>query len=127
MGCYGIGVSRLLGVLAEAHHDDKGLVWPKTVAPFDLHLVTLGANRNPDLQAAGDALYEQLTNEGFSVLYDDRDGSPGVKFADADLLGVPIRLVLGGKGLERGVVEWRRRSDDAEGEVSLSGPFSDLR
>ena len=127
MGCYGIGVSRLLGVLAEAHHDEKGLLWPKAVAPFDLHLVTLGANRNPDLQVAGDALYEQLTSEGFSVLYDDRDGSPGVKFADADLLGVPIRLVLGGKGLERGVVEWRHRSDDAEGEVSLSGPFSDLR
>ncbi len=127
MGCYGIGVSRLLGVLAEAHHDDKGLVWPKSVAPFDLHLVTLGANRNPDLQTAGDLLYEQLTREGFSVLYDDREGSPGVKFADADLLGVPIRLVLGAKGLERGVVEWRRRSDDGEGEVSLSGPFSELR
>jgi prolyl-tRNA synthetase len=127
MGCYGIGVSRLLGVLAEAHHDDKGLTWPKEVAPFDVHLVTLGANRNPALEQAGDALYSQLLREGFSVLYDDRDGSPGVKFADADLLGVPIRLVLGGKGLERGIVEWRRRRDDTEGEVALSGPFTDLR
>ncbi len=127
MGCYGIGVSRLLGVLAEAHHDDKGLMWPKEVAPFDVHLVTLGANRNPALEEAGDALYSQLLREGFSVLYDDRDGSPGVKFADADLLGVPIRLVLGGKGLERGIVEWRRRRDDTEGEVALSGPFTDLR
>ena len=127
MGCYGIGVSRLLGVLAEAHHDEQGLVWPASIAPYDLHLVALGANKNPAVAAAADSLYEKLSAEGFSVLYDDRDASPGVKFADADLLGIPTRLLLGGKGLDRGVVEWKRRSGGEEGELALDGPFDLLR
>lgn len=127
MGCYGIGVSRLMGVLAEAHRDDRGLVWPPAIAPFDLHLVTLGANRNPAIAAAADHVVASLERAGFSVLYDDRDASPGVKFADADLLGIPVRLVLGGKGLERGVLEWRDRRSDEEGECNLAGPFDGLR
>ncbi|MEI6701898.1 MAG: His/Gly/Thr/Pro-type tRNA ligase C-terminal domain-containing protein, partial [Actinomycetota bacterium] len=127
MGCYGIGVSRLLGVLAEAHHDEQGLVWPATLAPYDLHLVSLGANRNPEIASAAASLYEKLSADGFAVLYDDRDASPGVKFADADLLGIPTRLLLGGKGLERGIVEWKRRTGGEEGELALDGPFDLLR
>ncbi len=120
MGCYGIGVSRLLGVLAEAHHDDQGLCWPEGIAPYDLHLVTLGANRNPAIAEAAEQLVADLEAAGFSVLYDDRDASPGVKFADADLLGIPRRLLVGGKGLERGIVELKDRRTGDERELELT-------
>ncbi len=109
MGCYGIGVTRAPAVIAEEHHDGAGLVWPAEVAPFQLHLLTLGGGRNPEVAKAGDRLYEELRTAGASVLYDDRDVSPGVKFADADLLGMPTQLVVGGKGLSRGVAEVKDR------------------
>ena len=109
MGCYGIGVTRAPAVIAEEHLDGAGLVWPAEVAPFRLHLLTLGGGRNPEVARAGDRLYQDLLRTGTSVLYDDRDVSPGVKFADADLLGMPTQLVVGGKGLGRGVVEVKDR------------------
>ena len=117
MGCYGMGVSRLLAVVAEEHHDDRGLAWPAAVAPFQVHLVALGAGRAPEVGEAADGLHEQLVAAGIEVLYDDRDVSPGVKFADADLIGVPVRLVVGAKGLARGVVEWRSRISGEEREL----------
>jgi prolyl-tRNA synthetase len=126
MGCYGMGVSRLLAVLAEVHHDDSGLVWPRTVAPYQFHLLALGAGRSAEVAEAADRLYEQLTAAGAEVLYDDRDVSPGVKFADADLLGLPVRLVVGAKGLARGVVEWRSRASGEEGETAIDGPIEEL-
>ncbi len=110
MGCYGMGVSRLLAVVAEEHHDDKGLVWPREVAPYQVALLALGAGRSPEVAAAADELYAGLVAAGVEVLYDDRDASPGVKFKDADLLGLPVRLVVGAKGLARGIVEWRSRA-----------------
>ena len=119
MGCYGMGVSRLLAVVAEEHHDERGLVWPPAVAPYQVHLVALGAGRAPEVAEAADQLYQRLVEAGVEVLYDDRDVSPGVKFADADLLGVPVRLVVGAKGLARGVVEWRSRMT---GEERGAGP-----
>jgi prolyl-tRNA synthetase len=119
MGCYGMGVSRLLSVVAEECHDDKGLVWPASLAPFQVHLAALGAGRSPEVAEAADALHDRLVAAGVEVLYDDRDVSPGVKFADADLLGIPVRLVVGGKGLARGVVEWRSRSTGEERDVAL--------
>jgi prolyl-tRNA synthetase len=119
MGCYGMGVSRLLGVVAEQHHDERGLRWPDQVAPFGVHLVALGAGRAPEVAAAADRVYGQLVDGGIEVLYDDRDVSPGVKFADADLLGVPVRLVVGAKGLARGVVEWRSRATGEEEELDV--------
>jgi len=126
MGCYGMGVSRLLSVLAEEHHDDRGLVWPAELAPFQVHLAALGASRAPEVGEAADALYERLVAAGIDVLYDDRDVSPGVKFADADLLGVPVRLVLGAKGVARGIVEWRSRATGEEREAALSAPVEAL-
>jgi prolyl-tRNA synthetase len=126
MGCYGMGVSRLLAVVAEEYHDDRGLVWPGEVAPFRLHLAALGTGRAPEVAAAADQLYERLVAAGVEVLYDDRDVSPGVKFADADLLGLPIRLVIGAKGLARGVVEWRSRSTGEEREIALDAVVEDL-
>lgn len=115
MGCYGFGVSRAPAVIAEEHHDEAGLVWPVEVAPFRLHLLTLGGGRSPEVVEAGDRLYEELLAAGASVVYDDRDISPGVKFADADLLGMPTQLVLGARGLGRGVAERKdRRTGDRE-------------
>jgi prolyl-tRNA synthetase len=126
MGCYGMGVSRLLAVVAEEHHDELGLVWPLEAAPYRVHLAALGAGRAPEVAEAAEGLYRRLTDAGVEVLYDDRDVSPGVKFKDADLLGVPIRLVVGAKGLARGVLEWRSRSTGEERELALDSPIGDL-
>ncbi|HVM08135.1 MAG TPA: proline--tRNA ligase [Acidimicrobiales bacterium] len=120
MGCYGIGVSRLPAIIAETHHDGAGLVWPKAVAPFEVHLLSLAAGRSPEVTAAADDLYASLVAAGVSVLYDDRpDASPGVKFADADLLGMPMQLVVGAKGLARGVVERKDRATGERDELPL--------
>jgi prolyl-tRNA synthetase len=126
MGCYGMGVSRLLAVVAEEHHDDRGLAWPPEVAPYRVHMAALGAGRSAEVAEAAEDLYRRLVEGGVDVLYDDRDVSPGVKFADADLLGVPIRLVVGAKGLARGVVEWRSRTTGEERELPVDSPVSAL-
>ncbi|HVB93643.1 MAG TPA: proline--tRNA ligase [Acidimicrobiales bacterium] len=126
MGCYGMGVSRLLAVVAEEHHDDKGLVWPQEVAPYQVALLALGAGRSPEVAAAADELYAGLVAAGVEVLYDDRDASPGVKFKDADLLGLPIRLVVGEKGLARGIVEWRSRATGEDRELALGDAVSGI-
>ena len=121
MGCYGIGVSRMLAVVAEEHHDEAGLRWPAELAPFAVHLLALGAGRSAEVAQAADALYEQLVAAGVEVLYDDRDLSPGVKFADADLIGIPVQLVVGAKGLAREVVERKDRRTGERDEIGLSG------
>ena len=126
MGCYGMGVSRLLAVVAEEFHDDKGLQWPEALAPFQVQLLSLGAARSVEVAEAADRLHERLEAAGIEVLYDDRDVSPGVKFADADLLGIPVRLVVGAKGVARGIVEWRSRVDGSEREADLDGPVEAL-
>ncbi len=126
MGCYGMGVSRLLAVVAEEHHDERGLAWPTAVAPYQVHLAALGAGRAPEVAAAADQLYRGLMEAGVEVLYDDRDVSPGVKFADADLIGVPVRLVVGAKGLARGVLEWRSRASGEERELPLASAVDEL-
>ena len=121
MGCYGIGVSRAPAVIAEEHHDGAGLVWPAEVAPFRVHLLALGAARLPEVAEAADRLYGELSAAGVSVLYDDRDVAPGVKFVDADLLGMPTQLIVGGKSLGRGVVERKDRRTGERDELALDG------
>ncbi|HSX44550.1 MAG TPA: aminoacyl--tRNA ligase-related protein [Candidatus Saccharimonadales bacterium] len=108
MGCYGIGISRLMGVIAECFADDKGLVWPAVVAPFNVHLVRLGDS--PAVVKAAEELYTILTKNGGGVLYDDRDESAGTKFADADLIGIPYRLVISDKTLESKKYELKSRT-----------------
>jgi prolyl-tRNA synthetase len=106
MGCYGLGTSRLMGVIVEKFHDEKGIVWPESVAPFAVHLLALkGA------EVAADKVYQDLLDAGIEVLYDDRSVSAGVKFADADLIGIPYRVVVSEKTLKEGRVEIKKRSE----------------
>ncbi len=113
MGSYGIGVGRLLACLAEEHHDERGLCWPVSVAPYPIHLVRLsGKSGAPD--AAADELYQSLCQAGLEPLYDDRAESPGVKFMDADLIGIPLRITVSDRGLKQGCVEFKpRKSGEA--------------
>ena len=110
MGSYGIGVGRLLACVAEEHHDDHGLIWPVTVAPYQVHLVLLRGKGTQQAENIADKLYASLQAGGIEVLYDDRDDSPGVKFNDADLIGLPIRLTVSERALAQGGVEMKLRS-----------------
>lgn len=113
MGSYGIGSARLMACVIEHHHDDLGIQWPITIAPYQLMLVGLGSDKNPEVVAAADRLYADLRGLGMEVLYDDRDERAGVKFNDADLLGIPLRLTVGAKGLQSGAFELKvRRSGE---------------
>ncbi len=106
MGCYGIGISRLVGMLAEHFADDKGLVWPMNIAPYKVYLVSIGEKG----AAEADKLYDELIKEGIEVLYDDRDERPGAKFADAELLGIPLRVTVSDRGIEAGEFELTERA-----------------
>jgi prolyl-tRNA synthetase len=108
-GSYGIGVSRLVGAIIEASHDEAGIIWPDSVAPFEVGLVNLKAGDAAVDEAAG-ALYLRLKNAGISVLYDDLDQRAGAKFATMDLIGLPWQVIVGPKGLEQGKVEIKRRA-----------------
>ncbi|HEY3834560.1 MAG TPA: proline--tRNA ligase [Acidimicrobiia bacterium] len=121
MGTYGIGVSRVVAAVVEQHHDDLGIAWPMALAPYHVHVVALfgkGAAAE-EVRAAADKLYAELSDAGVEVLYDDRDASPGVKFADADLVGVPVQLTVGAKGLGRGVVERKDRATGTRDELPI--------
>lgn len=119
MGSYGIGVERLMGVLAEIHRDEHGIRWPISVAPYQVALVSLATEKTPEVAAAADQLYAQLLDAGLEVLYDDRNERAGVKFNDADLIGCPLRLTVGGKGLQRGEVEYKVRRTGEAGSIAL--------
>jgi len=115
MGCYGIGVSRIVASAIEQNHDDRGIIWPETIAPFDVAIVPIGYQKSELVKAQCDELYIQLAELGVDVLLDDRKERPGVMFADSDLMGIPHRLVIGERGLEKGVIEYKnRRSTDSE-------------
>ncbi|MCY3810783.1 MAG: proline--tRNA ligase [Gammaproteobacteria bacterium] len=109
MGCYGFGVTRCVAAVVEQCHDADGIVWPDAVAPFDIHIVAVNNTKSEQVRDTADTLHRTLSHEGFSVLLDDRDERPGVKFADADLVGIPHRITVGDRGLRDGVVEYRRR------------------
>jgi prolyl-tRNA synthetase len=108
MGSYGVGVSRLVGALIEANHDDSGIIWPESVAPFRVGLINLRA-ADAKCVAAADDLYAKLRGAGLTVLYDDRDESPGAKFAAMDLIGLPWQLIVGPRGVAAGTLEIKNR------------------
>ncbi len=125
MGCYGIGTSRLVGAIVEASHDDKGMIWPRSVAPALVHLVHIGEDTE-SIESA-DALYNELREAGFSVFYDDRDASAGAKFADADLMGLPIRLTVSKRMLAENVVEWKERTSEELKKIPRSEVLAAVR
>lgn len=120
MGCFGIGITRLMGVIVEALSDDKGIVWPEAVAPLRVHLVELGGADNVDVHTEAAELYRELTEAGISVLWDDRDARAGEKFADSDLLGLPLRVVVSEKTLAAGKFECVERASGHTSHKSIS-------
>jgi len=120
MGCYGIGVTRIVAAAIEQNHDQHGIVFPRPIAPFEVCIVPIGYGKNPAVRAAADTLYAELAAAGVDVLLDDRDERPGVLFADMDLIGIPHRVVLGERGLAAGNAEYKGRRDDKPRDVPLA-------
>ena len=125
MGSYGIGVSRLVGAVIEASHDENGIIWPESVAPFKVGLINLKVTA-PDCNKACEEVYAKLREAGVEVLYDDRDERAGAKFAEMDLIGLPWQLVVGPRGLDKGVVELKRRASGEREELSLESALARL-
>ncbi|MBC7161488.1 MAG: proline--tRNA ligase [Immundisolibacter sp.] len=120
MGCYGIGVSRVVAAAVEQNHDARGIVWPQALAPFEVALVPINLHKSPAVAEATEKLYAQLSAAGVDVLLDDRPERPGVMFADMDLIGIPHRLVIGERGLKDGQVEYKARRDEAAQNIPLA-------
>ena len=115
MGCYGIGVTRIVAAAIEQNHDERGIIWPAAIAPYQIMIIPINLPKSARVREAAETLYERLGRQGYEVLFDDRDARPGVKFADCDLLGIPVRLVIAERGLDAGTIEVRdRRDSDSE-------------
>lgn len=132
MGCYGIGLGRLMATVVEAHHDEKGIIWPKAIAPFEAHLVEISNRKQVNTEAR--RVYEALNKKGVEVLYDDRENiSAGAKFADADLIGIPVRLVVsektlrGTSGQAKGKIEWKNRDSQKTELLTLDQAIRRLK
>ncbi len=119
LGSYGIGVTRLMGVMVECFSDDKGIVWPEAVAPFKVHVLSLGQD-----EEAG-SIYRALTDAGIEALFDDRETGAGAKFADSDLIGIPYRIVVSKKSLEQGGVEVKKRTNESS-EIMTADAFLEM-
>lgn len=119
MGCYGIGVSRIVAAAIEQSHDEKGMIWPDSMAPFEIVLIPIGADKSSAVQETTEKLYQHYLNRGIDVLMDDRAERPGVKFADMDLIGIPHRIVISEKGLANNQVEYKARRDAEARMLSL--------
>ncbi|MDQ5928306.1 MAG: prolyl-tRNA synthetase, partial [Bacteroidota bacterium] len=124
MGCYGIGLSRIMGTVVEALADDKGLVWPESIAPYKVHLVMLGTKE--DTKQKAEDLYKQLNDKGIEVLFDDREVSAGEKLAESDLYGIPMRLVVSDRSLAEGMVELKSRTEEKPNMIELDKIISKL-
>ena len=118
MGCYGIGVSRIMSAAIEQNHDEHGMIWPTALAPYAVTILPLQMNKEEVVSAAED-IYGRMVDAGFDVLLDDRNERAGSKFADAELIGIPVRVVIGGRGLAEGVVEIKLRTGGEVEKVPL--------
>jgi len=127
MGCYGIGVSRVVGAAIEQHHDDKGIVWPASIAPFQVALLPMQMKKSEAVREAVEKLYAEMQAAGIEVLLDDRDLRPGVMFADCELIGIPWRVVVGERGLKEGQVELRARTASENEMVPLEAVVDRLK
>jgi prolyl-tRNA synthetase len=120
MGCYGIGVSRIVGAAIEQNHDERGIRFPAKIAPFEVCIVPMGYAKSDAVKAAADALYTELKAASVDILLDDRNERPGVMFADMELIGIPHRIVIGDRGLAEGKLEYKGRTD-AEAQMVPAG------
>lgn len=126
MGCYGIGVGRLAAAVCEAHHDEYGPIWPKEIAPWQVHLCAVRPD-NEEVKAFADDLYEKMQNAGIEVIYDDRTVSAGVMFADADLLGIPLRVIVSPRNMKQGIVEVTSRDKTLKEQVPVENVFEEIQ
>jgi len=127
MGCYGMGITRIVAAAIEQNHDEHGIVFPQPIAPFHVALVPIGYGKNAAVRDAADSIYRALTDAGFEVLLDDRDERPGVMFADMELIGIPHRIVVGERSLKDGLIEYQGRLDKETKKVPLGDPLAPLR
>ena len=127
MGCYGIGVSRVVASAIEQNHDDKGIIWPDAIAPFQVALLPMNMHKSERLRDATEKLYTQLVDEGFDVLFEDRKVRPGVMFADMELVGIPHRIVLGDRGLDEGKAEYKGRRDKDNTHIPIDSVIEFLK
>ena len=124
MGCYGIGISRIAAAAIEQNHDDKGMIWPRAIAPFEVVICALNWAKSEAVQTASMQLYEQLKAQGIDVILDDRDVRPGVMFADWELIGVPVRVTVGDRGLKENMLEIQQRARGENEKIQTSEALS---
>ena len=130
MGCYGIGTTRLVGAIVETHHDDRGIIWPKSVAPAQVHLISFNSKDETTqsrIKSTAQEFYDAFTKEGIEVVWDDREVSPGEKMGNADLLGIPLRILISEKSLKEESVEWKLRSSSEAKLVKLEDVMEDVQ
>jgi prolyl-tRNA synthetase len=127
MGCYGIGVTRVVAASIEQNHDSRGIIWPDAIAPFQLVIVPINAPKSPAVRETAERLYDELLAAGVDVLLDDRDERPGVKFADTELIGIPHRVVVGDRGITAGKLEYRHRRAEAAEEFPIGDAIAFIR
>jgi prolyl-tRNA synthetase len=120
MGCYGIGVTRVVAAAIEQNHDARGIIFPQAIAPFDLAIVPIGMGKSERVREAAERLHDELSAAGVDVLLDDRDARPGLMFADMELMGIPHRIVIGERGLKEAHIEYQGRRDDSAQTVALT-------
>ncbi len=127
MGCYGIGITRVVAAAIEQHHDNRGIVWPVNISPFEVAIIPIGFHRSATVAKAVEELYLKLSETGFEVLLDDREERPGAMFADMDLIGIPHRLVLSERGLKAGSIEYKARTSTETSDLSLTDVLTTLQ
>jgi prolyl-tRNA synthetase len=127
MGCYGIGITRIVAAAIEQNHDERGIIWPPSIAPFALAIVPIGIGKSAAVREAAEKLYAELTDAGIDVLLDDRDERPGVMFADMELSGIPHRVVIGDRSLKQGQIEYQGRRDKTAQTIALADAVAGIK
>ena len=127
MGCYGIGISRIVAAAIEQNHDEKGIIWPKAISPFEILIIVLNDKNDSSVLDQALKIYQELKSDGIDVLIDDRDERAGVKFADADLLGIPKQVIVGKRGIEKNIIEVTSRITGEKRDIKISEVASQLK
>ena len=127
MGCYGIGISRIVAAAIEQNHDEKGIIWPKAISPFEILIIVLNDKNDSSVLDQALKIYQELKSDGIEVLIDDRDERAGVKFADADLIGIPKQVIIGKRGIEKNIIELASRITGEKRDIKISEAASQLK